>query len=218
MLIAGLNKRKFQLLLFVLMMINSQLVMVFPFSSIFNNGWSLSWMITVFLFGSYIGKYGLLENFKNTSFLGGWLLSIIILRLSAYIPYGIVNIQYNQWFFFLKSLCMFMWIKNIKLTDNCLFGKIVGFLSPNVLSIYLIHNQVLLLPVIISFGATLIPIGTSALLQTVLLSVSTLCVMLGCIFIDKIRTWIFVKINITALENKFCSAIDYKIRLWVNAI
>lgn len=64
-LVSSLNKRQYQLLLFSLLMINSTLVSFFPFSSIFNNGWSLSWMVTVFLIGGYIRKYDLFAGNKN---------------------------------------------------------------------------------------------------------------------------------------------------------
>lgn len=212
-LVSVLNKRQYQLLLIALLMINSTLVVFFPFSSIFNNGWSLAWMVTVFLIGGYIRKYDFLTNCKCWG--GYWLLFVIIIGLSGKYLSDIVEIQYNQWFFFLKSLCMFMWVKQMYLTASGLFGKFVKWASPNVLAVYLIHNQVLLLPVVIGIGASFIPSGTVAWLQTVILSVYTLGVMLTCILIDKARGRLFAKCGITNALNKFSSSFDNRLQCWI---
>lgn len=126
-------------------------------------------------------------------------LSFELLRLISMFPFA--PTRYSYWFI------------------NNFFALIV--LQPflvKLVSVLNKHNQVLFLPIIISLGAILVPVDASALLQTMILSAYTLCVMLICIFIDKIRTWVFVKINITALENKICSSFDYKIRHWANTI
>ena len=214
-LVSVLNKRQYQLLLLALIMINSTLVIAFPFSSIFNNGWSLSWMVTVFLIGGYIRKYDLLPNYQNGG--GKWLFFVILVYVSGkYFP-KYINIQYNQWFFFMKSLCMFMWMKQIQLTHHSFVGRFVQWASPNTLAVYLIHNQILLLPVIIGLGACLIPNGSSAILQTIIWSAYTLVVMIACILIDKIRLWLFLQCRINQAISTISSAFDKRLQLWMHS-
>ena len=69
----SITRRQYQFLLFVLLMINSELIVGFPFSAIFDNGWSLPWFITLFFIGGYIKLH---DPFQKVKKWGGVLVAL----------------------------------------------------------------------------------------------------------------------------------------------
>lgn len=201
----SITKRQYQFLLFVLLMINSELIVGFPFSAIFDNGWSLPWFITLFFIGGYIKLYDPFQKVKKWG--GYWLLSVIVFAIVSTYFSNIFNLQYNQWFFFGKSFCLFMFVRNISIAPTSIIGKIVKFISPNVLSVYLIHNQHLMIAFLISLGGTY-AITTNIGIHLLYWCLFGIAIILLCTLIDKFRIYLFNISGISNLINRLSGHID----------
>lgn len=214
----SITKRQYQVLLFIMLLLNTELVKGFPFSAVFDNGWSLPWFVTLFFLGGYIRLYNPWKNVNNNWVLGGtWLISAVIFGIVSIRFSSIFNLQYNQWFFIAKSLAMFMWIKNMKISSDSVFGRIIGFLSPNVLAVYLIHCQPLLQVLLISVGMSVHFGHGEELLHMLYWSGFGIAVIFGCTLIDKFRIRIFEAVGITLLIDNFSKSVDRKLSMPASA-
>ena len=204
-----LSKRQYQYLLLILLAINSELIFGFPFASIFNNGWSLSWFITLFYIGGYVRKYNPFNGFQWWG--ATYIITVIVLLIISSYNFKYINIQYNNWFFFAKSFSIFMWIHTLNIPYDSIIGKIVNFFAPNILAVYLIHNQQLILNWLIYLGSTVY-------IQQVELHLVYWCmfsciIIILCTLIDKSRMFLFnffgISTQIASISLKF----DNKIRI-----
>lgn len=209
-LISVLNRRQFGLLLAIMYLLNSELVTGFPLSALFDNGWSLPWMITVFLTGGYIKLYNPMAGFRYWGLV--WVISVIIFFLAGYYGNRFFRIEYNQWFFIAKSICFFMFIRTLSINPNSVVGKLTAFFSPNVLSVYLIHNQHLMIAWLIAIGSSMI-IGMSAVAGFATWCAYGIAIILVCTLIDKIRIIAFKATGISSAINNVGNWIDRQLRL-----
>lgn len=204
-LLRHLTQTQYKYLLIVLYLINSELIIVFPFAELFNNGFSLPWLLTVFLTGGYIRKYNPFSNFKNWGML--WILSSGCFYLASTYGPSLFNLGYNNWIFMAKSLTMFMFVKNIRISQTSVLGKAIAFASPHVLSIYLIQEQSVLKKWLIETGLNIVSEGGQ--IQILLLwSAYGFAIIVGCILIDKVRVWIFDKAGINSYISKTGKSFD----------
>jgi len=202
------SKRQYQYLLLILFLINSELIIGFPFSCLFDNGWSLPWFITLFFTGGYVKKYKPFNNYTHWGIT--YLVSVLVFLGAQEFGQKIFNLQYNQWFFFAKSFCIFMWIKTIHIPKDSFIGKITAFFAPNVLAVYLIHNQHSMILWLISVGTT-VTIGQNMGYSFLLWCMIGFVVILMCTLIDKIRICIFKKFHITKYLEDISTKIDNKL-------
>ena len=209
-LIGLLNRRQFEVLLAVMYLLNSELVMGFPLSAIFDNGWSLPWMITVFLTGGYIRMYNPLSTFRYWGM--AWAVAATVCFICIHYNIRPFHLAYNQWFFIAKSVCMFMWIRSISIGPDSILGKVTAFLSPNVLSVYLIHSQHLMIIWLLGVGCMLTA-GHSAVATFALWCAFGVVVIVGCTLIDKFRCAAFRKLGISAAIDNLGRRIDEKLAL-----
>lgn len=203
--VTALSKRQYQVLLGAMYMINSELVMGFPFSCIFDNGWSLPWMITVFLTGGYIRLYNPFEGFRHWG--AAWLTAVCVFYIAGRWGGAIFNIQYNQWFFMAKSLTMFMWIRSITIAPESFVGKLTAFFAPNVLAVYLIHNQALMIVWLKDIGAMMTS-REGAVGMFIIWCAFSIIVIMGCTLIDKLRIITFHRCGITKSISRLSSCVD----------
>lgn len=209
-LVKQLNKKQFKYLLIILYLINSEFVMFFPFAKLFNNGFSLPWMITVFLTGGYIKLYNPFSRVSNWG--GYWILSSICFYLAVVFGGTLFQLGYNNWIFMAKSVSMFMWVRSITIPYSSIIGKIIAFISPHVLSIYLIHSQNLLCNWLIDKGVSL-SIYDESYYTLLLWSGYGILIILSCVLIDKVRILIFKKIGILSYLTGISSRIDSRIEI-----
>lgn len=208
--VTALSKRQYQVLLGAMYMINSELVMGFPFSCIFDNGWSLPWMITVFLTGGYIRLYNPFEGFRHWG--AAWLAAVCVFYIAGRWGGAIFNIQYNQWFFMAKSLTMFMWIRSITIAPESFVGKITAFFAPNVLAVYLIHNQALMIAWLKNVGNNL-TIGYPDPLMFAIWCLFSIGVIIACTLTDKCRVKAFEVCEISKAINRLSTRIGNHLNL-----
>lgn len=205
---AKISKKQYQYLLLILYLINSELIMGFPFSCLFDNGWSLPWFITLFFTGGYVKKYQPFNEYRHWGVT--YLVSVFVFIIVEEFGTKIFNLQYNQWFFFAKSFCIFMWIRTISIPHDSFIGKIITFFAPNVLAVYLIHNQHSMITWLISIGTT-VTIGLNIGPATLLWCMISFGVILACTLIDKTRIYVFNKSHITKFLEDISTKIDNKL-------
>lgn len=209
-LILQLNRRQYTILLGIMYLLFSHLTIFFPFSQLFTNGYSLAWMITVFLTGGYIRLYNPFANFKHWGWV--WLASVAVFYFGYRLLGSIAGGGYNQWFYIGRSFCLFMFVRSLNISSKSIFGKIIGFISPNVLSIYLIQEQPLMKHFMISTGFENIN-ALSLSLTLTLWTIYTFAIIIACSLVDKLRIFIFNQFGITKSINSISKKIDTQLSL-----
>ena len=130
-----------------------------------NNGLTVIQFVILYFIGSYLAKYPIAQNihFKNYSknkLQTIFLIGTIVFMLLNFITYnfgitlsnttsGLLNyigniinenyFRYNFIFVLLQSICYFLWFRTLKIQS-----KIINFISPLTLGIYLIHDNMYL--------------------------------------------------------------------------
>lgn len=204
-----LTKRQYQWMLIILLLLNSQLIVGFPFSVLFDNGWSLPWFVTLFFLGGYIRLFNPFSKVRAWGWY--WLGSVILLYFVSAARLSIVGkISYNSWFFLTKSVFMFMCLKSIEISSLSVVGKITAFFSPNVLAVYLIHNQHLMAIYLSVQGAAIVS-DLSEVEKLLSWSGATILVWIICTLIDKFRVEVFRIIGISDFVNQLSGRIDQRL-------
>lgn len=216
-LIQKISRKQFEYLLFILLILNSQFLNFFPFSVLFDNGWSLPWFITVFLIGAYVKMYKPFEIINNLFIWSCiWFISIVSFNLvSIFHLEFLIDLQYNNWIFILKSFATFMMFRKLKIDYNSFIGKCIAFCAPNIFAIYIIHNQYFLISWLPSIGLKF-TFSDNIWVFLILYCIFIIGVMLGCILIDKVRLYIFKIVGLTNCLNNFSNKIDHKLKTITN--
>lgn len=160
-LIDNINKRTHLTMLILMTVLFSLMPSIFFFVDIFNlsNGFSLLWFIYLFFVGSYIRKYYKLKNniSERIKYVTVYLLMSILLLLSVFVMSFIsdkylgelasadIFITYNSILVLISSISFFIIFLNIEIKNN-IINKIILFISPNVLAVYILHDNRFLRP------------------------------------------------------------------------
>ena len=157
-----------------------------------NTGYSFIWLMMLYIVGSWLKKYQIPNLAKKRVF------GIIILCCMAFTwlwkvimpdaldPYWFIN--YISPTVFAASTAIVSMFS--KFHFHNWFQKIVSFLSPAAFGVYLIHVHRLVLGRLIS-GSFTWAANRSALVIVAYIAISTLAILLICLFIEKIRLTLF---------------------------
>ncbi len=184
------------------------------------NGYSLVWLIALYILGGAIKKYNLGNNTKKRwfallyigSLLAGWLSRIIIGYLSTIIfgerMYENVFISYTSPITLLMAVGLLLFFVKARFPE-CI-NKIVEFISPLSFAVYIIHQQrFFLAEFFVEKFAYLANKNAFVLVGTVLAAAS---IVFGfCIAVEWLRVFLFKKIGITKGIKKLGGYIDKKI-------
>ena len=197
---SNLTKRQYQILLASLLLIGSTFIKVFPFGELFGNGFSLLWMITVFITGGYLRLHA--PEFKY------WGISTLIL-LAAYnlcnlYLAGIIQLQYNQLITYALAITTFMWFNNMKISDTGIIAKSTMFIAPHVFAAYLIHEQGLMRVYIVD----LLHKFQGYMPDMLYLYLFGIIVIILSALIDKARLLLFKYCGIDYITNKIATRIN----------
>lgn len=209
-LIKNINKKQYTILLCALYLINSELIIGFPFASLFNNGFALPWMITVYLTGGYIKLYNPMAGFRYWGV--AWLVSVAVFIAASVWGNRVFNLEYNQWFFIAKSVCLFMFVRSISVSSASIVGKITTFIAPNVLAAYLIQSQHFMNLWLIETGSKLVE-GYSAAATLSVWSLYGIAIIMGCVLCDRLRIFLFKKTGIAMWLNSLGQKTDAYLQL-----
>lgn len=203
-----------------ILMIGFVLFSVLP--TVFNNdvfqmhgGYSLYWLIYLYLVGGFIYKYNCFCELSKPkllfiyfcSGLFSWLSRFGFIYLSRYSGrfYNLKSlfINYLSPTIFIAALCLLVLFSKMNL---CNWRRIISFFSPVSFGVYLLHVQPIFFDVVWS-GKFMVFSNVNVVLLITIILFSTFFVYLLCSLIDWIRLKIFslfkVKEKLLFLENKY---------------
>lgn len=212
-LISNISLRNYRILLIILLIISFLPNDYYHL----NSGYSLWWLIIVYLLGGYIrernfvfkDKYKLYILFVFSIFL---LVSFNIIYFKYQISVlGYITAYFNTYtspLVILNSTILFFIFKDINISRG--FSKIIKSISGNIFYVYIIHYQFVV--------AWELIINKFTFLNSFFIWQEIICIMfitflifILCIIIDKVKNWIFKQTGIEKLLNN----ISYKLNLTI---
>lgn len=197
---SNLTKRQYQILLASLLLIGSTFVKVFPLGELFGNGFSLLWMITVFITGGYLRLHA--PEFKY------WGISTLILlavyNLCNLYSAGIIQLGYNSLITYALAITTFMWFNNLKISGTGIIAKSTMFIAPHVFAAYLIHEQGLMRVYIVD----LLHKFQGYIPDMLYLYMFGIIIIILSALIDKVRLLLFKYCGIDYITNKIATRIN----------
>ena len=211
------NKKQVGVMLtigFVLFSLFPTILMNDPF--MLGAGYSCWWLTYLYLLGGYINKYNIFNNSSVFNYLVYYICSVLFTFLSKInfefltmkifgeVRYGMMFINYVSPTILFCAICLVIGFSKMKF--NNFFAKLISFFAPLSFSVYLIHNNRLLLN---KFWVNSFVYLTEYSVFKMIGSIFIIAfgVYLICSLIDYIRFLLFklfkVKEAILKLENKY---------------
>lgn len=193
-----------------LLVISILLFSVLPFlmnMDLFNTvgGYSVIWLIQLYVIGAYIGKYNAMVNKKTIfwcvlylfSVISTWGLKTIFDNCHNFFfdrLYGSENfLTYTSPFVLSASLSLFMIFKKIQFSKFVL--KIISFFTPMAFSVYLIHCSPLIWNYVLKYSLAEIS-GINSIGLIALTLFGAVLIWFVCSIIDLIRIYLFKLLKI----------------------
>ena len=183
-----------------------------------DNGYSAIWLIIVYLFGAYIKKYNLREKITASGSVLGFFAMIILtfaFRIIVYFAterifgqarYYDILVSYVSVTILLSAVFLFLFCLNVKI--GAAAEKVIAFLSPAALGVYLIHVHPLVFEGILK-NAFVGFAEKSLVLMLACALLATLAIFVICTAIELLRIQLFklikVKVWSEKIENKLSS-------------
>ncbi len=167
---------------------------------VLSDGYSPWWLAAMYFIGGYIKKYGLFPNIRR----GIWLLIFVLSCLCAWAMQiavretgkavlhedtGVGIIMNNTFILIvLQAVALLMIFRDVKISRR--FSAFIGFLTPMVFSVYLIHDHPLIREYVMS---RLIPVDSGDNCFMIALAVigGSLIIFTACLLIDIPRRYLF---------------------------
>ena len=197
---ASISKRQYQMLLATLLLISSSLLTIFPFGELFGNGFSLLWMITVFITGGYLRLHT--PNFKYWGI--ATILLLTVYNICALYANNIIQLGYNSLITYTLAIATFMWFKNLHIPNNGIIAKTTSFIASHVFAAYLIHEQGLMRTYIVDILHNF----SGHIPDMLYLYLFGIAVILISVIIDKGRIVLFKYLGVDYLTNKIASRLN----------
>ena len=197
---ATISKRQYQILLATLLLIGSSLFTIFPFGELFGNGFSLLWMITVFITGGYLKLHA--PEFKHWGITALGLLALY--NICNIYGRGIICLKYNSLITWSLAIATFMWFKNLHIPNNGIIAKTTFLIAPHVFAAYLIHEQGLMRTYIVD----VLHKFSGYMPNMLYLYIFGIAVIIFSAIIDKGRILLFKYTGIDYLTNKIASKLN----------
>ena len=115
-----------------------------------------------------------------------------------------------------EAISVFLYFCNLKIENKNLV-KTVGFITPAIFSVYIIHVHPLVFWRIIN-GAFIWLTQYNWLVSFLLIIAIALAIFMGCIALDYIRILLFKTLKINMLRNKLGENITKSIKKWCNYV
>ncbi len=184
--VSNITKRQYQVLLLTMVFLSSTLFIFFPLGELFGNGFSLIWMVTLFLTSGYLRLYPLKIS-RWFSFIGMCLCLVVYNLCTRYFS-NVVELGYNSFITYCLAIFTFLWFKDWQLSNTSWFAKVVMFVASHVFAVYLIHEQGLLR---IKYLVEWFNMFVGVMPNWVYLFVFGFAVIILCALIDKLRVRLF---------------------------
>ena len=206
----------FCIVLFTIFSLLPNLMYVIDFSSI-NGGYSFTWFCILYLFASYIKLYTPIKIHHQKLMFPIYVITSLLIcgeRFLAYYitPYIFGSVKLTSFFYsnnsivsVLCALALFQAFRGLNIQSKFVY-KFITFTAPLTLSVYLIHEQVMLRSILWDF---LNPAQTAEKpIMIIYVIVCIISIFSICCLIEWIRHWIFKALHIDILIKKICDAIQ----------
>lgn len=191
-------------------------------STIFNkdifhlsNGYSMYWLIYLYLVGAYVGKYNIFNIFSKIKLISiyfilctfTFIFKFCLIFFSKYIPslyqYNMMFVNYISPTIFISSVCLLLLFSKINFSK---IKKIIEFFSPISFGVYLLHVQPLVFERIWAFKFVCFAKINAISLIFIVLGLS-FGIYLILALIDFVRSKLFlslkIKERVTLFEKKY---------------
>ena len=195
----NITRRQYLLFLGVMAVINCDFFLGSSLSS--NN--SIFWFIFLFFAGGYFRLYPIPEGKKN-NFGKMYFLSVVAISgfyLSCTLShYGLwrapVMIDYhnNNGLIFVSAILLFIWATKLKSPDNR-FVRLMVRVAPLTFGVYLIHDNILVRPLLWHNLICLQALADSWMFVPVLVG-SCITIFVVCLALDSVRSYLFNKLRV----------------------
>lgn len=201
-LVANISLKEYKNLIILLTILLSVVKTIYSGNSIFeaNNGYGLTWFIYLYLLAGYIRiKYGD-SKVKINKFNVGILIYLAITVIQIIIGktnlpilqnYKNNSLSYNSFLVLIQSVVVFLFFKDVEI-KNSIIKKIILYIAPLTLGVYLIHNNCYLSNIL--WGKiikTTEYLGENIYKILIILGISVFFIFTVCCIIEKIRILIF---------------------------
>ena len=186
-------------------------------------GYSFIWIAVLYFFGAYIAKYDPLKKWKKRYCILGWIvctfltilcrlgLELLSLRFLGEVAYETKPYSYISPLILASAFFLLNFF--IKMKINGFLKKVVAFLSPMTLGVFLIHTSPIIYRKLL-FNCMEQFVGNNFFVLLGVVIVAVLAVYLICSIIDFIRIWIFKGLRIQIL----LKCIQSKVECIINKI
>lgn len=189
-----------------------------------NNGYSAIWLVIVYLFGAYIRKYDICK--KITPFkclLGFWAMIVLTFVSKIAIWYLTMNVfgeaKFENTFISYTSItillsAIFLLLFCLKIKINNTVSKLICFVSPAALGVYLIHVHPLVFDFIIKDAFVSFATKTPIIMILCVIAAS-LTIFVLCTIIELLRIQVFKLAKISKLSEFIARKInDFYLRIF----
>lgn len=174
-----------------------------------NNGYSAIWLMIVYLFGAYIRKYNICEKITAFKCIVGFFAMIVLTfvskitiwfftkRVFGQAKFEDTFISYISITILLSAIFLFLFCLKIKI--NNLASKVIYFVSPAALGVYLIHTHPLVFNFLIN-NAFVSFATKSPIAMIICVILASLAIFVLCTIIELLRIEIFKLIKVSKLS------------------
>lgn len=205
--IKNIDKKTFDLILsiiFIAMMVLPTAFTVDPYH--LHEGFSMLWLVLLFLVGGYIRKYKILEMIKpKIAFAIGILM--VFITIGSKFVFEMIGLYGNKLIFYtsptivIASIAVFLYMGNVKLPLS--IKRFVEIFSPAALGVYLIHVHPLIWKYILLDRFVKIT-EDSSVVMTVKIVLLSAGIFSTCLLLERIRIKLFEKLKLP----EFCKLIN----------
>lgn len=215
----AVNKKVFTATIVVILVLTTGSLMIKQDGFRLNDGYSPIWLMIMYLVGAYMKKFGVGAKMKWYSALLFYIISVgcnfalnIFLKdpMKKIFTDGTVNyLTYTSPFVVLSAIFLFIFFSKLKFGKKT--EKLINYITPAALGVYLIHTHPLVFNKLMKdIAMPLVNHGTAAMIFGSI--AMALAVFIICIVIDLLRIQLFRLIRINALCKKLDEVFNSKKR------
>lgn len=187
----SLSKRQYEVLLLILLLLNTTLAYGFPLGNLYGGGWTLMWFICLYFVAGYLRLHGNSGVWMRRSL---WLIAYVIgvIAWASIQFFGVkqVALDYHSVITFCIAFSLFVLTKNTRITDS----RLIRFFAPNTFGVYLIHQHNLIIGCLVAVLS--ISYNGGGICSAWVIGGSIYVV---CTLIDKLRVLLFDVLKISNL-------------------
>ena len=187
----SLSKKQYEVLLLILLLLNTTLVYGFPLGNLYGGGWSLMWFICLYFVAGYLRLHGNSGVWmRRCPWLIAYVIGVIVWASIQFFGVKQVALDYHSVITFSIAFSLFVLAKNTGITDS----RLIRFFAPNTFGVYLIHQHNLIIGCLVSVLS--ISYNGGGIYSAWVIGASIYVV---CTLIDKLRVLMFDVLKISNL-------------------